>query len=134
MRSGRCARPAPRSTQSPQLRRPSEAVHGRSKAKRTTLTVATRMAAPHTGHGRPNTAAYCAESADGISGGSTRALNDEALDSLRLGPLDDRVAVAPREGVEVGVRAGIGEIGRASCRERGEIGGGGGAVKKHDDN
>src|SRR5262245_66014496 len=106
MRSGRCARPTPRSAQSPQLRRPSEAVHGRSNAKRKTLTVATRMAAPHTGHGRPKTAAYCAESAGDIRAGSTRALNDEALDPLRLGSLDERVAVASREGVEVGVGAG----------------------------
>src|ERR1700741_5478681 len=108
MRSERCARPTPRSAQSPQLRRPSEAVHGRSNAKRKTLTVATRMAAPHTGHGRPKTAAYCAESAGGISAGSTRALDDEALHPLRLGPLDGRVAVASGEGIEGGVRAWIG--------------------------
>src|SRR5512138_2521942 len=85
MRSGRCARPTPRSTQSPQLRKPSEAVHGRSKAKRTTLTVATRMAAPHTGHGRPNTAAYCAERARPISPRSLHALDDEPLDAAGLG-------------------------------------------------
>src|SRR4029453_18506370 len=108
MRSGRWTRPRPRRTQSPQLRRPSEAVHGRSKAKRKTLTVATRMAAPHTGQGRPKTAAYCPESAGPISGGSTRALHDEALHPLGLGPLDDRVPVASREGVEIGVGAGIG--------------------------
>src|SRR5262245_14449588 len=59
MRSERVGTPAPRSTQSPQLRSPSDAVHGRSKAKRKTLTVATRTAAPHTGHGRSNSAAYC---------------------------------------------------------------------------
>src|SRR6185295_11665005 len=109
MRSARWTRPTPRSTQSPQLRRPSEAVHGRSNAKRKTLTVATRMAAPHTGQGRPKTAAYCAENAGGISSaGSMRALDDEALDSLRLGPFDDGVSVASREGVEVGVRARVG--------------------------
>ena len=108
MRSGRWTRPRPRRTQSPQLRRPSEAVHGRSKAKRKTLTVATRMAAPHTGQGRPKTAAYCAESAGPISAGSTRALHDEALHPLGLGPFDDRVSVAPREGIEIGVGAGIG--------------------------
>src|SRR5207249_5102049 len=54
-RSGRRTRPAPVSTQSPQLRSPSEAVHGRSKAKRNTLTVATRSAAPHTGQDRKST-------------------------------------------------------------------------------
>src|SRR4029450_2545043 len=117
MRSGRWTRPMPRRTQSPQLRRPWEAVHGRSKAKRKTLTVATRMAAPHTGQGRPKTAAYCAESAGPISAGSTRALHDVALPPLALGPLDDRVALAPREGVEIGVGAGVGrEDFQASAR------------------
>jgi hypothetical protein len=69
-------RPAPVSTQSPQFRRPSDAVHGRSKAKRKTLTVATRIAAPQTGHGRENTAAYCAERAAPITLRSLRALDD----------------------------------------------------------
>src|SRR5258705_11368718 len=100
--------PTPVRTQSPQLRRPSEAVHGRSKGKRKALTVATRMAAPHTGHGRPNTATYCAERAGPISPGSLRALDDEPLDAAGLGALDDAMAGALGEGVEVGGRAGIG--------------------------
>src|ERR1700675_4537511 len=59
MRSVRLTIPSPVRTQSPQLRTPSEAVNGRSKAKRKTLVTATRIAAPHTGHGRANSAAYC---------------------------------------------------------------------------
>src|SRR5678815_5473187 len=102
MRSGRWTRPRPRRTQSPQLRRPSEAVHGRSKAKRKTLTVATRMAAPHTGQGRPKTAAYCAESAGPISAGSTRALHDEALHPLCLLYTSD--AADERSSVDLGGR------------------------------
>src|SRR5207248_649814 len=107
-RSGRWARPRPFSTQSPQLRAPSEAVHGRSNAKRKTLTVATRTAAPHTGHGRPNTAAYWPESAAPISPRSLRALDDEAKDPARFRTLDDAVARAPGEGLDVGRRAGVG--------------------------
>src|SRR5688572_24965420 len=97
MRSARGDSPRPVRTQSPQLRRPSEAVHGRSNAKRKTLIVATRSAAPQTGQGRPNTAAYCAERAGPITGPSLGALDQEAEHGARLRLLDDAVAGAARE-------------------------------------
>src|SRR6266403_1211778 len=50
--------PTPIRTPSPQFRSPSDAVHGRSKAKRKTFRVAIRTAEPHTSHGRANTAPY----------------------------------------------------------------------------
>src|ERR687892_2888726 len=107
-RSVRWARPRPRSIQSPQLRRPSEAVHGRSNAKRNTLIVAIKNAALQMGHGRPKTAVYWAESAEPISGRSLRALDEEAEHDTRLRLLDDSVARAARECLEVRRRPGIG--------------------------
>ena len=55
--------PRPVKSQSPQFRMPSDAVHGRSNAKRNTLIVATTIAAAHTGQARPNNASRWALSA-----------------------------------------------------------------------
>src|SRR5262245_4973662 len=63
--------PTPVSAQSPQFRMPSDAVHGRSKAKRKTLTIATRSAAAHTGHGCPKTSRYCGLNRRAIARDST---------------------------------------------------------------
>src|SRR5438128_7805981 len=50
---------------------PSDAVHGRSNAKRNTLTIATRSAAAHTGHGCPKTSRYCGLNRRAIARDST---------------------------------------------------------------
>src|SRR5262245_17343764 len=71
MRSGRRTTPTPVSAQSPQFRMPSDAVHGRSNAKRKTLTIATRSAAAHTGHGCPKTSRYCGLNRQAIARDST---------------------------------------------------------------
>src|SRR5437016_13892536 len=108
MRSGRRTTPTPVSTQSPQLRMPSDAVHGRSNAKRKTLTVATRTADPQMDQGRPKSTAYCSESERPISRSSLRPLHDEPEDALRLPPLHDPVPRLLLERLEVRHRAWVG--------------------------
>src|SRR5438093_10847570 len=84
---------------------PSDAVHGRSNAKRKTLTVATRTADPQMDQGRPKSTAYCSESERPISRSSLRPLHDEPEDALRLPPLHDPVPRLPRERLGVRHRA-----------------------------
>src|SRR2546422_829232 len=99
---------------------PSDAVHGRSNAKRKTLTVATRTADPQMDQGRPKSTAYCAESERPISRSSLRPLHDEPEDALRLPPLHDPVPRLLLERLEVRQRAWVGgeQLDRATGRDR----------------
>src|SRR5438552_16664907 len=99
---------------------PSDAVHGRSNAKRKTLTVATRTADPRMDQGRPKSTAYCSESERPISRASLRPLHDEPEDALRLPPLHDPVPRLLLERLEVRHRAWIGgeQLDRATGRDR----------------
>src|SRR3989441_12267786 len=94
---------------------PSDAVHGRSKAKRKTLTVATRMAEPQTGHGRLKSTAYCAERERSMRRPSLGPLHDEPEDARRLPPLDDPVPRLLLERLEV--RSEERRVGK-ECRSR----------------
>src|SRR5256885_2349431 len=93
---------------------PSDAVHGRSNAKRKTLTVATRTADPQMDQGRPKSTAYCAESERPISRLSLRPLHDEPEDALRLPSLHDPVPRLLLERLEVRHRARVGGAVRAA--------------------
>src|SRR5256712_9861245 len=99
---------------------PSDAVHGRSNAKRKTLTVATRTADPQMDQGRPKSTAYCSESERPISPSSLRPLHDEPEDALRLPPLHDPVPRLLLERLEVRHRARVGgqQLDRATGRDR----------------
>src|SRR2546428_2887366 len=99
---------------------PSDAVHGRSKAKRKTLTVATRMAEPQTGHGRLKTTAYRAERERPMRPPLLGPLHDEPEDAPRLPPLDDPVPRRLLERLEVHHRAPVGrpELGPRCARDR----------------
>src|SRR5438552_18155424 len=99
---------------------PSDAVHGRSNAKRKTLTVATRTADPQMDQGRPKSTAYCSESERPISRASLRPLHDEPEDALRLPPLHDPVPRLLLERLEVRHRAWVGgeQLDRATGRDR----------------
>src|SRR5207245_862010 len=98
---------------------PSDAVHGRSNAKRKTLTVATRTADPQMDQGRPKSTAYCSESERPISPSSLRPLHDEPEDALRLPPLHDPVPRLLLERLEVRNRARVGgeQLDRATGRD-----------------
>src|SRR5262249_27175927 len=74
--------PTPVSAQSPQFRMPSDAVHGRSKAKMKTLIIATRSAAAHTGHGCPKTSRYCGLNRRAIARDSTGRPRPELQNNL----------------------------------------------------
>src|SRR3989441_11379201 len=99
---------------------PSDAVHGRSNAKRKTLTVATRTADPQMDQGRPKSTAYCSESERPISRSSLRPLHDEPEDALRLPSLHDPVPRLLLERLEVRHRARVGgeQLDRATGRDR----------------
>src|SRR2546428_5550198 len=99
---------------------PSDAVHGRSKAKRKTLTVATRMAEPQTGHGRLKSTAYCAERERPMRRPLLGPLHDEPEDARRLPPLDDPVPRLLLERLEVHHRARVGrqQLDRRAGRDR----------------
>src|SRR5216117_4175425 len=104
MRSGRRTTPTPVSTQSPQFRMPSDAVHGRSNAKRKTLTIATRSAAAHTGHGCPKTSRYCGLNRRAIARDSTgrAAYASRIPTAVELSRAGDPHCRETREGVGLG--------------------------------
>src|SRR5436309_7436475 len=99
---------------------PSDAVHGRSKVNRKTLSVATRIADPQTGKGRPKSTAYCAESERPMRRPLLRPLYDEPEAARRLPPLHDPVPRLLLERLEVHHRAWVGrqQLDRRAGRDR----------------